>query len=65
MPRFPLDGREVHISANNGPNALHGGNVGISRLLWRGTALPLQPNAATVRFEHRSPDGADGYPGEC
>ena len=61
--RFSLDGREVHVSANNVLNSLHGGHVGLSRVLWRGAALPLEHNAAAVRFTHTSPDGADGYPG--
>jgi aldose 1-epimerase len=57
--RFTLDGAEVQLAVNNGPNALHGGARGFNRRLWRvesaaGNALVLS---------YISPDGEEGYPG--
>jgi aldose 1-epimerase len=57
--RFILDGTEVRLAVNNGPNALHGGLCGFNRRLWRvesavGNALVLS---------YISPDGEEGYPG--
>src|SRR3954464_14394021 len=33
--RFMLDGQEVLLAVNNGPNALHGGPGGFNHRLWR------------------------------
>jgi len=57
--RFTLDGVEYRLAANNGPNSLHGGNVGFSRRNW--TWHPEGDHA--VRFEYVSPAGEEGYPG--
>ncbi len=56
--RFPLDGREVQVSANAGPNMLHGGKVGFDRAVWRAEA-----DGEAVRLTHVSPDGDMGFPG--
>ena len=58
--RFPLDGRVVQLSANEGPNHLHGGQSGFDRKIWRGEA---EPDGLGVRFWLVSPDGEEGYPG--
>ena len=57
--RFTLDGTEYLLAANNGPNSLHGGNVGFSKRNW---SWQLEGDCA-VRFEYVSPDGEEGYPG--
>ncbi len=57
--RFTLDGVEYRLAANNGPNSLHGGNVGFSRRNW---TWQVEGDRA-VRFEYVSPDGEEGYPG--
>ncbi|MGA7807587.1 aldose epimerase family protein [Bradyrhizobium sp.] len=60
--RFLLDGVAVHIAANDGPHALHGGPDGFDRKLWQvaGVAAGAQP-AVTLRYV--SADGEEGYPG--
>ena len=58
--RFPLDGRVVQLSANEGPNHLHGGHSGFDRKIWRGEA---DADGLGVRFSLVSPDGDEGYPG--
>jgi aldose 1-epimerase len=57
--RFTLDGREVVLETNDGPNHLHGGGDGFHRRLW--TAEPVADDA--VRLGLVSADGDGGYPG--
>jgi aldose 1-epimerase len=57
--RFTLDGREVVLETNDGPNHLHGGHHGFHRRLW--TAEPEGDDA--VRLGLVSADGDGGYPG--
>lgn len=58
---FELDGRVVHLDANDGPNHLHGGWGGAMRALF----TAVQPDAATLDLAHTFKDGTDGYPGNC
>ena len=58
--RFPLDGRVVQLTANEGPNALHGGaGEGFDARVWE--VELLGPDAA--RLSYASPDGEQGFPG--
>ncbi|GJG85438.1 aldose 1-epimerase [Gemmatimonadetes bacterium T265] len=60
--RFTLDGETYTLATNNGPNALHGGLVGFSRVVW--DAEPFERGeAGGVVLRHASPDGDQGYPG--
>lgn len=61
--RFTLDGATYELAANNGPHHIHGGPGGFAKQLWEGEALPDTADSAAVRFAYRSPDGAEGYPG--
>ena len=57
--RFELDGAEVTLATNNGPNALHGGPGGFNQRLWR---VESAEDGALV-LAYRSPHGEEGYPG--
>jgi len=56
--RFALDGREHRLTANEGPNCLHGGH-GWARRDWR----PATSGPDRATFALSSPDGEDGFPG--
>jgi aldose 1-epimerase len=60
--RFVLDGDMVQLSANNGPNALHGGLEGFDRKLWDITDIEdgAEPG---VTLAYTSAHGEEGYPG--
>ncbi len=60
--KFTIDGRTHTLAANNGPNHIHGGPKGLDKQNWEVTRLD-SPAGPGVRFTHRSPDGAEGYPG--
>jgi aldose 1-epimerase len=59
---FTLNGKTHHLATNNGPNHLHGGNVGFDKVVWKAEVLSARDGQA-VKFTHRSPDGDEGYPG--
>jgi aldose 1-epimerase len=60
--KFTLDGKTYDLAINNGPNHLHGGEVGFDKLVWKTTEIS-EPGAKGLRFEVTSPDGQEGYPG--
>jgi aldose 1-epimerase len=60
--RFVLDGEVVHLAANDGPNALHGGLVGFDRKLWEIIAVEDGPEPG-VTLAYTSAHGEEGYPG--
>lgn len=57
--RFLLDGQEVRLPANEGPNLLHGGAGGLSHRFWQ----IEEAGEAAVRLTYVSPDGENGFPG--
>lgn len=58
--RFRLDGHDYQLPLNNGPNSLHGGDVGFDKCIWDVTEHEAD---RSVTFRHVSPDGDQGYPG--
>jgi aldose 1-epimerase len=60
--QFTLDGKTYKLAANNGPNSLHGGNVGWDKVVW--TAQPSETaDGPSIKFSYVSKDGEEGYPG--
>ncbi|HEY1577334.1 MAG TPA: aldose epimerase family protein [Terracidiphilus sp.] len=55
---FSLEGKEYHLSVNEGSNTLHGGKEGFDRRNW--TAKEVDGG---VEFTLVSPDGDQGFPG--
>ncbi len=60
--RFTLDGREVRLQANDGPNALHGGPGGFDKKLWQVSPFKSRGNVGAV-LRYSSPNGEQGFPG--
>jgi aldose 1-epimerase len=61
--RFVLDGVEYKLTANEGPNQLHGGKVGFDKKLWSTQEAVAAENEAWLKLTYLSPDGEEGYPG--
>lgn len=59
---FSLGGRRYSLDANDGPNHLHGGPMGLSWRAWSGRAW-VEGAGARAEFRYDSPDGEGGYPG--
>ena len=57
--QFTLNDKVYQLTANSGPNAIHGGVIGWHKRLWK-VAMAVE-NA--VAFTLESPDGEEGYPG--
>ena len=60
--KFSLDGKEYPLYKNNGENSLHGGKLGFSSKVWKAEAYD-DKDGVFVRFELKSPDVDEGYPG--
>lgn len=56
---FTLDGQDYTLPANNGPNSLHGGDVGFDKRIWSAS----DASDSSVTMTYLSPDGEEGYPG--
>lgn len=56
---FTLDGVPYTLTANAGPNSIHGGRKGFNQVVWQGR----EAGTAAVRFTYVSKDGEEGYPG--
>jgi aldose 1-epimerase len=60
--RFALDGIEHRVTANEGPNHLHGGLKGFDKVVWDGVARST-PAGPALELHYDSPHGEQGYPG--
>ena len=58
-----LEGEELELATNNGPNHLHGGDDGFDQRRWEGEIVE-KDGIQQVKFSLTSPDGDQGYPGE-
>jgi aldose 1-epimerase len=58
---FSLDGKRYALSANNGPNTLHGGPTGFCRRLWAAQVKSGKDGDA-LELTYVSRDGEEGYP---
>jgi len=65
--KFSIDGTEFTLATNNAPGdmpcALHGGEVGFDKVLWRGVTFETKTSRG-VALAYVSADGEEGYPGE-
>lgn len=61
--KFTLDGKTYSLAVNNGPNHLHGGEVGFDKRMWQ-VAEVRGENSVGLKFTYVSPDGEEGFPGK-
>ena len=61
--KFTLDGTEYELAVNNGPNHLHGGEIGLMKRIWKSEGFQ-NDEAVGVNLWYISPDGEEGYPGK-
>lgn len=62
--RFEIEGESYPLSANDGPNTLHGGSQrSLDKVIWKGAIDTSDVDTAAVQFEYFSPDGEEGFPG--
>lgn len=59
---FELEGRTYKLTANNGPNTLHGGETGFGKFVWRVLGAGGGKNTY-VKLAHHSAAGSNGFPG--
>ncbi len=57
--KFKINNTDFILKKNNGPNHLHGGNIGYNDVVWEGKQLDNQ----TVEFKYLSINMEEGYPG--
>jgi aldose 1-epimerase len=57
--KFTLLGKQYTLAVNNGPNHLHGGINGFSRVVWD----VINVSDSIIKLEYFSVDGEEGYPG--
>jgi aldose 1-epimerase len=62
--RFTLDGKAYQLATNDGPNHLHGGLKGFDKVVWDAKVV-RKKFGPSVEFTYLSPDGEEGYPGNC
>ncbi len=58
--KFEIDGVEYNVPINNNGQSLHGGTLGLDKVVWD----VVKVSDGRIDFRYVSPDGADGYPGE-
>jgi aldose 1-epimerase len=62
--RFTLDGKSYRLATNDGANHLHGGLKGFDKVVWEARVVASE-DGPSVSFSYLSPDGEEGYPGNC
>jgi aldose 1-epimerase len=60
--QFTLEGRQVQVTRNAGPNHIHGGARGFDKRVWTAEAVEGRDTVA-LRLTYTSKDGEEGYPG--
>ena len=59
--KFTLNGKVYELLANDGPNHLHGGEIGFDKVLWK---TEYCKSTDRLILKHISPHMDQGYPGE-
>lgn len=59
---FELGGKKHELTANNGPNTLHGGSTGFGKYVWR-VLDSAAGSRSHLKLAHFSAAGTNGFPG--
>lgn len=59
-----LNGRSYELTANNGPNTLHGGPRGFGKREFEGPTRVERDGKDAILFKYLSKDGEEGFPGD-
>jgi aldose 1-epimerase len=59
--KLVIDGKEYQLAINNGPNHLHGGNIGFSKVVWD----VVSSSSSKVEMTYLAKDGEENYPGNA
>jgi aldose 1-epimerase len=57
-----IEGQTYELAINNGPNHLHGGNIGFDRKLFNAEIIE-EKDLIGIKLTYLSPDGEENYPG--
>lgn len=60
--KFTIEGEEYSLEKNNDNNHLHGGLIGLDRVIWKATPFEKADEVGVV-LSYLSVDGEEGYPG--
>jgi len=60
--QFELDGVTYNLAINNGPNTLHGGEIGFDDVLWDAEIVDSEEGGG-LQLSYYSEDMEEGYPG--
>ncbi|MCL2008580.1 MAG: galactose mutarotase [Treponema sp.] len=60
--KFSIEGKEYNLTKNDGENTLHGGRMSFCKKVWTADAYE-EKDGVFVRFELKSNDGDEGFPG--
>ncbi|KAI4693042.1 uncharacterized protein J4E88_001413 [Alternaria novae-zelandiae] len=58
-----LNGKSYQLAVNNGPNSLHGGDLGWGKREFEGPTTVDRDGKEATLFKYVSKDGEEGYPG--
>lgn len=61
--KFELNGKTYQLPINNGPNSLHGGDLGWGKREFEGPFEVERNGKPATFFKYLSADGEEGYPG--
>ncbi|MEM1228497.1 MAG: aldose epimerase family protein [Planctomycetota bacterium] len=59
---FTIDGEKYPLATNNGPNHLHGGNLGFDKVIWDIEPKQMEGRPG-LELSYTARDGEEGYPG--
>jgi len=59
LGKFTLNSKTYTLAINNGPNHLHGGIVGFSKVVWD----VVKATPRVIQLQYTSKEGEEGYPG--